>query len=185
MSIHDYITAVNYLQRGKFKREWWRNSRPIANNTRLEMRGNTYGDDIAVRLHGTDVVTYHADGTITLNTGGYWTVTTRDRINRFVPGNIPRVFRYHNQLCLTIVERYTPEKTIKCPECHGAYQSDEKKAFAVLSGWTPRLGYAWEGYRKPMCRCNLTGYVIVGGNPVYREWDGGPITLRAQGEIVE
>ena len=56
--------------------------RKIANNTWLERRDD---ETIAVRLHQTDVVTYRADGSITLDTGGWFTVTTKDRMNRFTP----------------------------------------------------------------------------------------------------
>lgn len=56
-----------------------------ANNTYVERRD---ADTIAVRLHDTDVVTYHADGRITLDTGEWYTVTTKERINRFTPANI-------------------------------------------------------------------------------------------------
>lgn len=59
-------------------------SRKVANNTYLERRG----DDIAVRLHQTDVVTFHADGTATLDTGGWLTMTTKERINRYLPAGI-------------------------------------------------------------------------------------------------
>ena len=59
-------------------------SRTVANNTYLERRG----DDIAVRLHATDVVTFHADGTATLNSGGWLTVTTKARMNEWLPGGI-------------------------------------------------------------------------------------------------
>jgi len=55
--------------------------RKVANNTWLERRGG----DIAVRLHDTDVVTYHDDGAITLDTGRWFTVTTKDRMNTFSP----------------------------------------------------------------------------------------------------
>lgn len=59
-------------------------SRKVANNTYLQRRG----DDIAVRLHQTDVVTFHADGTATLNTGGWFTMTTKDRIHRYLPAGL-------------------------------------------------------------------------------------------------
>lgn len=59
-------------------------SRKVANNTYL----HRVGDDIAVRLHETDVVTFHADGTATLNTGGWFTMTTKDRINHWLPAGI-------------------------------------------------------------------------------------------------
>jgi hypothetical protein len=51
--------------------------RKIGNNTYLIRRA----DGIAVRLHSTDVVTFHSDNTITLNSGGYRTYTTKDRMN--------------------------------------------------------------------------------------------------------
>lgn len=38
-----------------------------------------------IRLHGTDVVTFHADGGFTLDTGGWNTMTTRDRMNGWLP----------------------------------------------------------------------------------------------------
>lgn len=50
--------------------------RKIANNTYLERRG----EDIAIRLHSTDVVTFHPDGTLTLDTGGWLTMTTKARM---------------------------------------------------------------------------------------------------------
>ena len=59
-------------------------SRKVANNTYLERRG----DDIAVRLHATDVVTFHADGTVTLDSGGWLTVTTKARMNEWLPGGV-------------------------------------------------------------------------------------------------
>lgn len=60
-------------------------SRKVANNTYLERRPE---GDIAVRLHATDVVTFHPDGTVTLNSGGWLTVTTKARINDYLPGGI-------------------------------------------------------------------------------------------------
>ena len=54
-------------------------SRKVANSTYLVRRG----DDIALRLHATDVVTLHPDGSITLDSGGWHTVTTKDRINQY------------------------------------------------------------------------------------------------------
>jgi hypothetical protein len=54
----------------------------VANNTYLQRRGS---DAIAVRLHATDVVTFRADGTIVLSTGGWFTVTTKARMNEWLP----------------------------------------------------------------------------------------------------
>jgi hypothetical protein len=72
-------------------------SRKLANNTYLERRYKTFASwidtrmpiqrtsAIAVRLHATDIVTFHRDGSISLDTGGWLTVTTKDRMNRYLP----------------------------------------------------------------------------------------------------
>ena len=57
------------------------NGRKLGNNTYAERRG----DDIAVRLHSTDVVTFTPDGSIVLDSGGWRTVTTKERMNRYIP----------------------------------------------------------------------------------------------------
>ena len=67
----DVLRTARSIERGK----------PIDRNTRLMMRGTS----VAVRLHETDIVTYAEDGSVTLNTGGWKTVTTKDRINNFSP----------------------------------------------------------------------------------------------------
>jgi hypothetical protein len=56
----------------------------LENNTRLVKMG----DDYVVILHNTAVVTIHADGTYTLRSGGWETVTTKDRINKYSPARI-------------------------------------------------------------------------------------------------
>ena len=43
-------------------------------------------------LHKTAVVTVHPDSSMTLDTGGWETNTTKDRINAFLPGGC-RVFQ--------------------------------------------------------------------------------------------
>lgn len=53
--------------------------KPIANNTRLFHRD----DGIAIRLHATDIVLFHVNGDVVLNSGGYRTVTTKARINEY------------------------------------------------------------------------------------------------------
>lgn len=58
----------------------------LAHNTTIEQvydRRHTGGlPSYAVVLHGTRVVTFNPDGSIDLNTGGWQTPTTRDRMNR-------------------------------------------------------------------------------------------------------
>lgn len=54
-------------------------SRKLDHHTYLKRRG----DNIAVLLHETDIVTMKPDGVNVLNSGGWKTVTTKNRINKF------------------------------------------------------------------------------------------------------
>lgn len=79
--VYDYPTAAKFLGD--------KGSRKLANNTkvyRVMLRGY-YGlvDEIHVRLHNTDIVSYREDGIITLNSGGYQTTTTKQRMNQLLP----------------------------------------------------------------------------------------------------
>lgn len=86
-----------------------RDSRRIGHNTTLERR-HRRGDGsrtIAVRYHATDIVTFSADGWLTINTGGWDTVTTWQRIGAILPlpwrvwsRNGSRML-YHNQRPIT------------------------------------------------------------------------------------
>lgn len=66
-------------------------SRKIAHNTTVHL---TPQGDPAVRYHETDIVTYHGDGSMTLDCGGWATSTTTNRIWHFTPfvvnGRYPR-----------------------------------------------------------------------------------------------
>jgi hypothetical protein len=55
--------------------------KPLACHTRLTDRGVYF----AICYHWTDVVVICRDGTIILNSGGYHTVTTKRRINQYLP----------------------------------------------------------------------------------------------------
>jgi len=57
-----------------------KDSKIIANNTILH---TTEDGGIAVQLHATDVITFYPDGSVIYNTGGWNTVTTRERMNTF------------------------------------------------------------------------------------------------------
>lgn len=73
------------------KRGKVRDSLRLENNTTAFRRP----DGIAVQLHDTDVVTFRNDGTVVLNSGGWDTLTTRDRMNRYAPG--ARVYRHEGK----------------------------------------------------------------------------------------
>lgn len=53
----------------------------LGNNTVLVRNGDTY----AVRLHYTDIVTFEPTGEVFINTGGWASVTTVERLNHFTP----------------------------------------------------------------------------------------------------
>lgn len=57
----------------------------IANNT---VEYTTTDGRTVIRLHQTDIVTTMPNGDIVLNTGGWQTVTTKERLNRYAPASI-------------------------------------------------------------------------------------------------
>lgn len=71
----DYAKALHALQSARSKDA----GKKIDHNTRIFARA----DHLAVRLHNTDIIKFYPDGAVTLNTGGWKTVTTKDRINEF------------------------------------------------------------------------------------------------------
>ena len=68
--------TLNELLQGRNKE-----SKKLGNNTYLKRRG----DNIAVLFHETDIITYHENGHISFNTGGWYSKTTKERINEFSP----------------------------------------------------------------------------------------------------
>jgi hypothetical protein len=66
------------MVRGKRNKD----SRKIGNNTYAEILND---NTVAIKLHSTYVVKIRDDGTYTLNSGGWQTVTTKDRINQYSP----------------------------------------------------------------------------------------------------
>jgi len=64
-----------------------RDSIVVANNTRL-IRHDDY---IGLRLHATEVVKYHRDGTVSLHSGGWRTATTKERMHRFTDAWVSQI----------------------------------------------------------------------------------------------
>jgi len=75
----------------------------LGNNTYLEWEPDeTRGVEpewFAVRLHSTNVVTFHADGRVVLDSGGWLTVTTKARLNDYIPSGW-RVYADRGVWCL-------------------------------------------------------------------------------------
>lgn len=61
-------------------------ARKVANNTFRFVRPEDGAT--VIRLHRTDIVQTYVDGRVKLNTGGWQTVTTKDRLNSFAPCRI-------------------------------------------------------------------------------------------------
>ena len=79
----DILTAEKlreYIAGGRNKQ-----ARAIANNTTARIL-----DDgrVAIRLHQTDIITFETGGNITLNSGGWLSVTTKERLNRYTQAGI-------------------------------------------------------------------------------------------------
>ena len=59
-----------------------RKSRKIDNNTRGYIE---YDNSVSIELHSTKVVTLYPNGLVKLQTGGWMTPTTKDRMNKYSP----------------------------------------------------------------------------------------------------
>jgi len=63
---------------------------------RRKIQPNTYAridrTDITVRYHETDILTYHGDDTVTIDSGGWHTTTTANRYGNW----LPRLWSVHN-----------------------------------------------------------------------------------------
>lgn len=58
--------------------------------------------DRGIRLHDTDIITFHPDGDFTLNSGGWNTHTTRERMSEF----LPRRMRVYSEKSIMYVNKY-------------------------------------------------------------------------------
>ena len=75
-----YDEAVSMVH-GKTNRK----ERKIGNNTYAEIE---YDNSVSIRLHGTAVVRFYPNGLVKLNSGGWRTSTTKDRINKYSPVSV-------------------------------------------------------------------------------------------------
>mgnify|MGYP006292751249 CR=1 FL=1 len=79
------------------------------NRTIRKIGNNTYGEilsdgSVGIMLHSTYVVKIHPDNSATLNSGGWYTSTTKDRINQYSP---VRVFQRKGEWYLNDGTPYT------------------------------------------------------------------------------
>jgi hypothetical protein len=83
-----------------------RNTRKVGNNTYAEILPD---GSVGIALHGTTVVCIHPDNSATLNTGGWYTITTKDRINQYSP---VRVYQRKREWYLDDGTPYTDGVTV-------------------------------------------------------------------------
>jgi hypothetical protein len=76
----NYKELNEYLMKGRNK-----NDRPVENNTRV-VRINE--KTIGIKLHDTFIVTHYVNNHVKLNSNGWRTVTTRDRMNKYTESTI-------------------------------------------------------------------------------------------------
>ena len=63
--------------------------RKLAHNTYVE---SDHDGSIGVRFHSTRILTFHPEGSFTVSTGGYRSVTTKQRLNALFPAGY-RIFQ--------------------------------------------------------------------------------------------
>lgn len=76
----NYAQAKEYIAKGKNPK-----GRTIYGKVATELHYIDDTEAIGLKYHQTDVVTFYPDNTIVLNTGGWHTVTTKARINEYLP----------------------------------------------------------------------------------------------------
>lgn len=80
-SVSHYALRYKYLANGKRRAK-------LCNNTWVEDLGESV---VGIRLHNTTILMLYPDGRFRVNSGGYRTVTTKQRINALLPSGY-RVF---------------------------------------------------------------------------------------------
>lgn len=163
--------------------------RPLQNNTRLvdctafDRVTHEPVAAIGVLLHSTIVVAYLPNGEIVLNSGGWRTVTTQDRISGHSPARVHSDYGYDVNGGKTTYTSWrvstsplgtTPVKLKKCRTCKGTgYRSYQR----------------WWGLEKPVTestpcyRCHETGQADYGSKRILPAFEDGVI-VNALGEVV-
>lgn len=127
----DYETALTHLLSSRSRLR----GRPLQNNTRLvdctayDRVDNLPVAAVGVLLHNTIVVAYLPSGETVLNSGGWHTVTTQDRIHTYSPAKVYNDYRYSADGSKSTYKTWvvtssplgqTPPKVQKCRRCKGA-----------------------------------------------------------------
>lgn len=107
------LTATTYQSLVNLHHRRSKSTVRIGNNTISEFDG----DEVVIRLHGHEIITLHHTGLVRFSLAGFPTVTTRDRINQFLPAG----FRLYQSNWEQLVSNPAGE-VIRCnrgwTECH-------------------------------------------------------------------
>lgn len=179
-----------YLKHGRHKAATLERPLPSGGQTKRVLR--LPDGAIGLKLHDTYCVIFHTDDTVTYNTGGWNTITTRKFINEYGP---TRVFSVKSELRLqTDNPTVTPPKIGKCRMCKGSGQVP-RTCYGPSYCYASHMGRECEhgsttNHRLETCahgrdgshgdglqgcsRCAGSGQVDYGSKRVYPEWDGTP-----------
>lgn len=64
------------------------NTKPLGPRHKKHMNIRREGEDVVIRLYSTDIITYHPNGTITLDHGGYQTLSTVSLMQAVLPWGV-------------------------------------------------------------------------------------------------
>lgn len=146
-------------------------ARKLANNTYIVARED---GGIGVRLHDTEVVVHYPDH-IVLNSGGWQTVTTKQRMNEFSEAFVwskkgvwmlswyDRTVTYADHICLYAAGAVTgagldPKATQKLRKRVNTFAKDYAAAFIAGNVPAPSDGDCW-----PCCMVTKNGTGVMGG----------------------
>lgn len=179
-----YAGALAFIAGGKSKQ-----TRKVANNTYLAIIDDT---TVGLVYHRTTVVAYKADGTFVIDTGGWHTMTTKQRIHAFSPA---RCGTHKGELALWHAsDPKTPLRDRKC--------SKRKYGGCDGTGLVPDRCYPrWDrDYSVRKCEhgnteahtvgtracddCDGSGVRRVGGNAIPTVWGGGAARIDATGKFL-
>lgn len=164
--------------------------KPLGRNTRLHKRGDNY----AIQLHYTDVVTFLPDGRIVLDSGGWRTVTTQVRIHEFArPVRVYGDPNSNERPCPWVIASHeigrTEPKVQKCRKCHGegtitdtrtgVWRYDAKAGRSIFDTFdTPEISVRGCGW------CHGGGRHDYGSKPIHPAFYDG-IVIDTSGRVVE
>lgn len=113
----------------------------LANNTHLTWQDETKPvassglvpspSWFGVRLHKTNVVTFHSDGSIVLDSGGWKTVTTKDRMNRALPEG----WSVYSDRGVWYLDQRGAKDGMVTLVCHGGYPIEDYPGHTIRPRW--------------------------------------------------